>query len=68
MSGASGLSPSPLYSGERAGVRGERGIFRRLLNDRSSPLTLTLSPEYRGEGISACLFSFPFVGNSLRTH
>src|SRR5215210_8719473 len=39
------ISPSPLYSGERAGVRGSslRTLERR-------PLTLTLSPEYRGEG------------------
>ena len=35
---------SPCNRGERARVRGSRSTFER------SPLTLTLSPEYRGEG------------------
>ena len=39
-------APSPLYSGERAGVRG----FSRAAQFAEPPLTLTLSPEYRGEG------------------
>ena len=40
------LVPSPLYSGERVRVRGERQIAQ--LADR--PLTPALSPDYRGEG------------------
>src|SRR5262249_25605979 len=39
--------PSPLYSGERAGVRGHF-CWWRIVPQR--PLTLTLSPEYGGEG------------------
>jgi hypothetical protein len=35
-----------LYSGERAGVRGD---FLSPLQQKK-PLTLTLSPEYKGEG------------------
>src|SRR4051812_41574678 len=46
------FSPSPLYSGETAGVRG--GFFNRqsAIGNRQyeEPLTLTLSPECRGEG------------------
>jgi hypothetical protein len=44
--------PLPLYSGERAGVRGF-AQWTLVVDPRSSrepPLTLTLSPEYRGEG------------------
>src|SRR6185437_14858420 len=39
-------SPSPPYSGERVGVRGRSRVA--LLTEW--PLTLTLSPEYGGEG------------------
>jgi hypothetical protein len=39
-------SPSPLYSAERPGVRG----FADASTTAAIPLTLTLSPEYRGEG------------------
>src|SRR3954464_7216021 len=38
-------TPSPLYSGERAGVRGSA-----LRTEERPPLILTLSPEYKGEG------------------
>jgi cytochrome c oxidase assembly protein subunit 15 len=41
------LVPSPLYSGERVRVR---GAFQP---DRDEPLTPSLSPEYRGEGVRA---------------
>src|SRR5688500_18033960 len=42
------LPPPPLYSGERAGVRAEISHFKSQMQE---PLTLTLSPGYRGEGI-----------------
>src|SRR4051794_8230011 len=46
-------TPSPQYSGERAGVRGVAlaapVVVPRPPRDRS--LTLTLSPEYWGEGM-----------------
>src|SRR5207247_2538773 len=45
VGGGSKRSPSPLYAGERAGVRG--GLPTR---SPTKPLTLTLSPEYRGRG------------------
>jgi len=40
-------APSPLYSGERAGVRGDSPELRP---SQKWPLTLTLSPEYGREG------------------
>ncbi len=48
-------APSPPYAGERTGVRGlaKTSQEKLILNDAppsGSPLTLTLSPEYRGEG------------------
>src|SRR4051794_3997968 len=45
-------TPSPLYSGERAGVRGiaRAALVIRRRASRNRPLTLTLSPAYRGEG------------------
>jgi hypothetical protein len=45
-------TPSPLYAGERAGVRGFAPAARVVApySSRTRPLTLTLSPEYRGEG------------------
>jgi len=46
---------SPLYSGETAGVRGfcrNEGCVRK---KEKSPLTPTLSPEYRGEGEMATI-------------
>lgn len=51
-----GFSPCPLYSGERAGVRGEvRGHERNAMSNRTSrPLTPTLSPlGTRGRGGNA---------------
>src|SRR5688572_25810538 len=54
------ITPSPLYSGERAGVRGSPllnpnplpllGLRRGSRRGRGRPLTLALSPAYRGEG------------------
>ena len=41
------FAPLPRYSGERAGVRGCSACE---LSKQLPPLTLTLSPEYRGEG------------------
>jgi len=64
------LSPSPLYSGERVGVRGSSGIsnLESEIPDRPThtvpdartpsefregkPLTPSLTPEYRGEGVN----------------
>src|SRR6185437_3607646 len=43
------ISPSPSYSGERVGVRAGRQVALLTL----WPLTLTLSPEYGGEGTRA---------------
>jgi RND family efflux transporter MFP subunit len=63
--GARQSSPSPRYSGERAGERGERRSSSRIVrfvdqhqtanrslghSTRTSPLSPTLSPAYRGEG------------------
>ena len=46
-----GATPSPPYSGERAGVRGGlRKHFGKLKCLHARPLTLALSPAYRGEG------------------
>src|SRR4051812_49239049 len=45
------LTPSPLYSGEKAGERG-RAEGKRRGWPSAQPLSLTLSPEYRGEGTS----------------
>jgi glycolate oxidase FAD binding subunit len=60
------LAPSPLYSGERVGVRGEAaktGEYREGTEKTAiivpnapcgaRPLTPALSPEYRGEGAGA---------------
>ena len=44
---AQGLLPSPLYPGERVRVRGSSPVIEK------APLTPALSPEYRGEGVSA---------------
>src|SRR5438132_614242 len=52
-------APSPLYSGERAGARGDEW---RCTTRRMTP-HLTLSPEYRGEGTggpSARIWSLTF--------
>jgi prepilin-type N-terminal cleavage/methylation domain-containing protein/prepilin-type processing-associated H-X9-DG protein len=45
-------TPSPLYAGERAGVRGLARVALVVAPcpSRDRPLTLTLSPGYRGEG------------------
>ena len=55
-------SPSPLYSGERAGVRGffnsQFAVFNCYFSIRyKRPLTLALSPEYGGEGTGSSFLS-----------
>jgi GNAT superfamily N-acetyltransferase len=42
--------PSPPYSGERARVRGSGPAGSEATHESDRPLTLTLSPDYRGEG------------------
>jgi 3-oxoacyl-[acyl-carrier-protein] synthase II len=45
------VTPSPLSTGERAGVRGSSNQQSKIRDPQSEePLTLTLSPAYRGEG------------------
>ncbi len=53
------LIPSPLYAGERVRVRGRNSHPQNCVSRQveGSPLTLALSPEYRGEGIVIAPFS-----------
>ena len=49
-----GVTPPRVYPGQRAGVRGVSSPQSSIQNPQSGePLTLTLSPGYRGEGTKA---------------